>query len=368
MDNDLILELPSETTNIAKAKTFCAQFCNDKSKPHYVLGLNVYAKSILEHVHLDGFIDDFSQEDHYLGLPLLKSHQIPKNALVLFTSGGRPLTVRAKLKELGVVFLDYFAFYRWSGLALPDIVFNQGFYEDFVLNKSKYEWVDSLLGDEISRRIYRQLVNFRLKLDIDFLEGFEAKEDKQYFEDFLNLAISGETFIDIGGFDGYTTQQFIKHCPHYKAVHIFEPDPNNLKKCSISLAEKSNIYIHQLGLSDTTSNMRLNSMGSASQVSAQGMVQVKVARLDDILKDAPTFIKMDIEGAELGALEGAKKTIIDHHPRLAIAIYHYADGAGPFWQIAEKVLSFRQDYDVYIRHYTESLYETIMFFMPKAIG
>ena len=71
---------------------------------------------------------------------------------------------------------------------------------------------------------------------------------------------------------------------------------------------------------------------------------------------------MDIEGGELSALSGAHQTILDHHPRLAIAVYH---GADQLWQIHSAVLSIREDYDIYIRHYTESIYETVMFFIPR---
>lgn len=38
-----------------------------------------------------------------------------------------------------------------------------------------------------------------------------------------------------------------------------------------------------------------------------------------------TYIKMDVEGAELNSLIGAHKTIKREHPRLAISIYHSDD-------------------------------------------
>ncbi len=70
---------------------------------------------------------------------------------------------------------------------------------------------------------------------------------------------------------------------------------------------------------------------------------------------------MDIEGAELNAIDGAAATIARAHPRLALSIYH---NAGDFWRVPERVLGIRSDYKLYIRHYTESIYETVMFFQP----
>ena len=58
-------------------------------------------------------------------------------------------------------------------------------------------------------------------------------------------------------------------------------------------------------------------------------------------------LKMDIEGAECQALEGARQTIAQCHPRLAICVYH---NVGDFYRIPRLVLSIRSDYDIYLRH------------------
>ncbi len=71
---------------------------------------------------------------------------------------------------------------------------------------------------------------------------------------------------------------------------------------------------------------------------------------------------MDIEGAEYDALRGAEQTISEHHPRLAISVYHRVDDLR---RIPELVLSYRSDYDLFLRHYTEGVTETVMFFIPR---
>ncbi len=93
-----------------------------------------------------------------------------------------------------------------------------------------------------------------------------------------------------------------------------------------------------------------------------GETRIAVATLDSSLTDAPTLLKMDIEGAEALAIEGAQKTILEHHPRLAICVYHKMDD---LWRIPRQVLAIRDDYDIYLRHYTEGVTETVMFFMPR---
>lgn len=57
------------------------------------------------------------------------------------------------------------------------------------------------------------------------------------------------------------------------------------------------------------------------------------------------FIKMDIEGSEVQALEGAETVIKRFKPKLAIAVYHHSDDA---YNITELVKSYREDYNISI--------------------
>lgn len=360
--SNLILSAPNEEMNIQKAQNFCSAFCNPGSRPKYIFGRNAYAADVIKSVHVNGFIDDFSEDQEYLGLPVVKTEEAPADALVLIASGGKALTARKRVQSAGLECLDYFAFHQWSGLPLREVVFNEGFAEDFAANAQKYEWIYELLADETSKDAFRKLVSFRVKYDLDLLQGFTSREDQQYFEDFLELAPKGESFLDIGSYDGYTSLEFIKRCPEYEHVHIFEPEPDNFQTCRQNLSGFKNIHFHQMGLSDQRRLLKLEPQGSGSKITDQGSIDITVDRLDDILDEPVSFIKMDIEGAELGAIEGAKQSIRTNHPRLAISVYH---NAGDFWKIPENVLAIRNDYRIYLRHYTESIYETVMFFIPE---
>ena len=363
--SSLILPLKDKVADEKYARGFCFKFVNGGNIPKYVLGRNVYAESVIKHVEINGIVDDFTDQTTYLNLPIVRSEDIEKSALVLVVAGGRPQTARRRIRELGIEHLDYFSFLQHSDLPLVPIVFNEGFAEDFADNESEYEWVYNQLVDAESKESFRKLVSFRCNNNLEFLEGFTSREKEQYFEDFLQLKASNESFIDVGGYDGFTSLEFIKRCPKFEAIHLFEPDPENFKFCRQNLSHYDAVFCHQAGLSNKRSKLRFSQQGSASVISDQGSVLVDVIVLDELLDESfdPTFIKMDIEGAELSALEGMRHIIQRCKPRLAISVYHKA---GDFWRIPKFILGVRSDYDLYLRHYTESIYETVMFFIPRA--
>ena len=175
---------------------------------------------------------------------------------------------------------------------------------------------------------------------ISHLEGFTQRENVQYFEDFLLLEPEGETFVDVGAYDGYTSQDFIARCPRYRAVYAFEPNRTNFQKCMTALGAFPNVRCYPIGLFRSKTTLRFDSQASSSKVSDTGTDSIEVDRLDDVLNDTPTFIKMDTEGGESAAIEGGCKTIATTHPKMAISVYHRP---GDFWRIPEQILAIRGD-------------------------
>ncbi len=98
--------------------------------------------------------------------------------------------------------------------------------------------------------------------------------------------------------------------------------------------------------------------GSHIVESDEGGTQVKVVALDSCVQEKVTFIKMDIEGAELKALEGAKQLITKYRPKLAICIYHKRED---MWEIPYFIKSLVPEYKLYIRHYSNYDYETVLY-------
>jgi FkbM family methyltransferase len=146
-------------------------------------------------------------------------------------------------------------------------------------------------------------------------------------------------------------------------VFLLEPSANSIQKARLRLAGLHAIEFVEKGLSDAEGALWFNpDAGSASAVSNAGSCRVQVTTLDAHVCDMVSFVKMDLEGWELKALEGSRRHILEDHPKLAIAVYHHPSH---FWQVHDLVTGIRPDYAVYLRHYTEGWSETVMFFVPR---
>ena len=343
------------------ARTFCEDFLAGTA-PRYVFGTNEFAASIGEANDLAGFIDDFSGASTFMGRPIVAIDSVPEDALVVSAvTIGKPIRAEQRLRQFAFRSLDYFAFCRHSGQQLEEIWYWRGFEADFAANRDRYEWVYQQLADATSRNQFHNILNFRHSYDLNYMRGFSPIEDKQYFEDFLPLREQGEVFVDVGAYDGYTSEVFVSKCPGYAGIHLFEPEQENMKAARARLGDHSNIHYHLLGLSNDKATLKFSTSGPSSSISDAGDISIEVDRLDSVVEGLVTFLKMDVEGAESLALAGAEETIQKNKPVMAIAVYHKADD---FWRIPQQVLSICPDYKIYLRHYTEGFAETVMFFIP----
>ena len=71
-----------------------------------------------------------------------------------------------------------------------------------------------------------------------------------------------------------------------------------------------------------------------------------------------TFIKMDIEGAELPTLQGTKNIIKEQRPTLAISVYHKPED---IIEIPEYLIGLDIGYRFYLRHYSLYGIETVLY-------
>lgn len=168
----------------------------------------------------------------------------------------------------------------------------------------------------------------------------------------------GGTFVDGGGFTGDTLEQAIALKIPFSSYHFFEPDVGNYQKAKASFGDDMRVHFYNKGLWSKEETLCFDERGSGtSEVSQDGGERIAVTALDS-LHLTPDFIKMDIEGAEMEALLGAEQTIRQHKPTLAICVYHKLED---IFTIPHFILQCNPSYILYLRHYTDSLMETVCY-------
>lgn len=70
------------------------------------------------------------------------------------------------------------------------------------------------------------------------------------------------------------------------------------------------------------------------------------------------MIKMDVEGAELESLKGARETILRNRPKLAICIYHKPED---MTEIPLYIKSLVPEYKFFVRHHSNYFAETVLY-------
>ncbi len=351
----------------SKKEELAKRFFSNEKVPRYILGRNKNAMNLLSSVEADGFIDDFTNLTEWLDKPVFKSSDIinKEDAIVVSCSLAiYPHTALKNLFNAGFTnILDYPTLTKHTKKNLV-LEFVDDAIKDIEQNLARYNDIFSKIKEKKSKKVYSDVINFRKNRDLSYLLDYKVDRIGQYFEDFLDLQ-DNEVFVDAGGYDGQTSLQFIRHCPQYKEIYIFEPSQENLALAKENLKGFQKIHFISKGLSNRKETLKFDtSSGSASSISENGTVEIEVDTLDSLINEKITFIKMDIEGAEGLAIEGMKNHILNDYPKMAISVYHKADD---LWKIPEQILTIRDDYDIYLRHYTEGTDETVMFFIPKTV-
>jgi hypothetical protein len=119
-----------------------------------------------------------------------------------------------------------------------------------------------------------------------------------------------------------------------------------------------------VGVSDLNCTLRFDAGGSlSSATNPNGALEITCMTVDDLLQDTtPTYIKMDIEGAEPEALHGASRAIRRSAPILAVSAYHRPNH---LWRIPALLKSLRPDYRIFLRPHNEEGWDTVCYAVPN---
>ncbi len=171
-------------------------------------------------------------------------------------------------------------------------------------------------------------------------------KDVNRYERFYKVN-QGDIIIDAGANEGILSLIYSKKVKAAGRVFAFEPDTMNINTFNVNLGlneNTSNIYLVNKGLWNKTEIIEFYEAGTVgSSVFHQDKKSIKknisAISIDDFVASEKlkklNFVKMDIEGAEIKALEGARNSIISLKPHLTIASYHLVENEVTYKKVEE---------------------------------
>lgn len=208
-------------------------------------------------------------------------------------------------------------------------------------NSLKQNGYYSYTYEDVEIRLSRAEQFYELVLnDVNTIGGYTKKRDIR----------ESDVVIDAGAYPGEFTIYAAKKA---EKVLALEPDPENAEKLrqNLDLNNVKNVDVLEKGLWDEDGQVSFLERQEGSTIKEGGSTEISTTTLDAIQEkrgEEIDFIKMDIEGAEIEALEGGREVMKETEPFFAIASYHEVDGK-PTWRKLEEI--FRENgYEVKTGH------------------
>lgn len=251
----------------------------------------------------------------------------------------------------------------YNDVALDDIVSKDEKYRQVSHFKEQRDVIWEgfrLLEDEKSRETYVNVMCNRIAPHLSQMSYAQMYQEPQYFPEDLFRLSKHECVVDGGAYTGDTLQSFLRvsrNC--FDAYYAFEMDRENFEKLQSESGEleksiQNKIRYFQKGLWDRKGKVsygRRASDDSYSIYNGEDTEWVETVCLDECLGgNRVSFIKMDIEGAEWKALQGAKKIIAVQKPKMAVCVYHRLED---MWKIPVFLKKLVPEYKIAVRHHAK---------------
>jgi FkbM family methyltransferase len=242
------------------------------------------------------------------------------------------------------------------------------FPDEIYFNRASVVECEGIWADEKSRSEYAKVLNWFMAANQETLLEHDPAEETYFPKDLWSMS-EDDHFADCGAFNGDSVLMFLENVGmKFKQATAYEPDPRNIEALNANLAAlpvqyRKKVKVVNAALAAKSGYLQFSVSGTAgSAVNEEADFKIKCVFLDEEHCNSPaTFLKMDIEGYELEALNGASEMIAKHAPILAVTCYHKVQH---LWQIPLLIKSFRSDYKFYLRRYSEDCWETVCYAVP----
>ena len=277
--------------------------------------------------------------------------------------------VREQLRQLGCERVVPFAalWWKYADQFTPDLGVDLP--QNLLPHAERIREGYELVADEASRKEILDQLTWRFWLDDSQMSAPLPAKDTYFPNELIAPAKDGEAYVDCGAFDGASIQAFLEHCEG-PVTHIYatEPDPASrdllgtfVAGLPLNLRKAVTVWPYALGKERGT--VRFAAVGDVSSRVGDRGLEVECRTLDDLPWSVPpTYIKMDIEGAEPEAITGGAKLLQREKPVIVACLYHRSEH---LWEIPLLIHSIVPEYRIYLRRYAEENWETVCYAVPR---
>lgn len=221
--------------------------------------------------------------------------------------------------------------------------------EHYKALKSVYD----MLADEQSRKVFENVIRYKLSGDILLLKQCETPREEMF--DLLKIGTE-EIYVDLSAYNGDTLVEFLNETSmQFRKLYAMEPDHKNYEKLKrrLYMIGSGLLEAYNCGAWDSETTMMFSMRAGRSSKVDSGTVkrgrEVKMMSVDHMLQGGEaTLIKYDVEGSEQQAINGSKQTLQSFKPRLNVALYHRNED---MFAIPLQIASINKRYKLYLRHH-----------------
>lgn len=235
-------------------------------------------------------------------------------------------------------------------------------------NWPQITWLMTRVADEPSRRYIADLVRFRWTLDPLALRPNPCVKGFYAYDHPALGPKPGDHIVDCGAFNGDTAAAFLERLEGRATITAIEPLARNFEALSswIKRAKASEkVSAVHAAIGARRGAIAIEAGGDAIDPRAHvgdGAGEIaRVETLDALFSgrhECVDYVKMDIEGHEHAALDGARALIHAAKPDLAIAAYHLP---GDLWALPAHLDTIAPGYALFVGHHPRAPYECEIF-------
>ena len=214
-------------------------------------------------------------------------------------------------------------------LYIPDMPVDGDEYFDSAFYKAHFSELseaEKLFYDEDSKKLFEEIVRYKLSGDIRYLESTVTADEMYALMSKNDVRVA----IDAGAYNGDTAREMKRYFNNLKKIYAIEPDKRNFKKLLKYSEAEAEIEVMPInaavadfdGVTAFSGSGNRNSSISSTPSFEHSAGEVRAVVLDTLTDEKIDYIKYDVEGMEYAALTGSFELIKRDRPMLLVSLYH----------------------------------------------